>query len=177
MPGNPPGVNHKKDKLTMKQKMFVKEYIKSGNGSAAVRSVYNTKHGAEIAYKLTHQPKIQSAIQDALLAANLDEGYASGVLKEIIAAGNANKEAARPADALAGLKMFFELKGYLGKQGQAEDEEQKAKLMSNEELVRELEALNKNQERMIRLYKEGAQEAEISDDSEGVDNQVQPEHK
>ena len=168
----------KKDKLTFKQKKFVSEYIKGGNASAAARAVYKTKNSGIIGWRLTKIPKVQNAIQEALLAANLDEGYASAVLKEIIAAGVVNKEATRPSDSLKGLELFFQLKGYLGKNGQNDSDEEKANSMTTDEIVQELDKLTKTQERLIKLYKEGAVEGEILDEhSEGGDNPVQPEHQ
>lgn len=168
----------KKDKLTIKQKKFVSTLVKTGNASEAARVAYKTKNPSEMGYRLNKMPKIQTAIHEALVAASLDEGYASSALKEIIAAGLVNKEEARPTDTLKGLELFFKLKGYLGNNGNMEDEENKAKEMTSAELVKELEEMNKKQDKIIKLYRIGAEEAEVIDeDTQGIDNQVQPEHQ
>ena len=168
----------KPNKLTFKQKKFVSALVKTGNAAEAARQVYKTKHASEMGYRLKRKPKIQNAIQEALVAANLDEGYASTTLKEIISAGAANKDEARPTDALKGLELFFKLKGYLGTNNTQEDAEDAAKKMSVEELVKALEVMDGKQERILKLYRQGAEEVEVIDEHpKGVDNPVQPEHQ
>ena len=53
-------------KLTFKQQQFHEEYQVDGNGSQAVlRSVYQAKHPAEMAYGLLRNTKVKHTLQDA----------------------------------------------------------------------------------------------------------------
>ena len=52
--------------LTFKQQRFVEEYQIDGNGSQAVlRTCYQTKHPAEMAYGLLRNTKVKHTLQDA----------------------------------------------------------------------------------------------------------------
>lgn len=55
-------------KLTKKEKGFVKDYLKTGNGTQAVLKNYDTKNentAATIAYENLRKPKILSAVEGA----------------------------------------------------------------------------------------------------------------
>lgn len=57
------------EKLTKKEKGFVKDYIKTGNGTQSALNNYDTESenvAGVIAYENIRKPKIQSAIQEAL---------------------------------------------------------------------------------------------------------------
>lgn len=57
------------DKLTRKQKKFVKGYVETGNGTQTALEVYDTDDystAGNIASENLNKPKIQKAIEDAL---------------------------------------------------------------------------------------------------------------
>ncbi len=58
---------NKKNKLTPKQKMFVKEYLVDLNATqAAIRAGYSEKTAMEQGYQLLHNTTVQKAIQEAM---------------------------------------------------------------------------------------------------------------
>lgn len=99
--------------LTLKQREFVKEYIKSsGNGTQAALASYdtddpNTAHS--IASENLRKPTIKRAIELALERVGLTDDYVSELLREATISGLGKK--ASNSDALRGLEMMLKLKG------------------------------------------------------------------
>ncbi len=57
----------KKDKLTPKQRMFVKEYLVDLNATqAAIRAGYSANRASEIGYQLLQKTTVQEAIQESM---------------------------------------------------------------------------------------------------------------
>ena len=100
-------------KLTLKQREFVKEYIKSaGNGTQAALASYdtddsNTAHA--IASENLRKPTIKRAIELALERVGLTDDYVSELLREATVSGIGQK--ATNSDALRGIEMMLKLKG------------------------------------------------------------------
>lgn len=70
----------------IKDRRFVNEYIKHGNGTQAALYAYtsNPKSAAATAYNKLHQPKIQQAIKEALLAEGLTPQYVANKRKALL---------------------------------------------------------------------------------------------
>lgn len=159
MPRTKPG------EITMKQRKFVSEFIKTANASHAALYAYNTtkKNAAAISQVLKNNPKVKNAIEVAFRKLNLDEDYAVESLKAVIDAGKQNSGDAKPADTLRGLEMFFRMKGYLGNDRHTIDneDEQNAQKMTTEQLVKAVKELDKKQERILKLAGVKIEEAEV----------------
>lgn len=73
-----------KKKLTLKQKKFTTEYIKSGNAtSAAKKAGYSEKTARQIATENLAKPVIQEEIQSAAAKLGIDAEYVLKNFKEI----------------------------------------------------------------------------------------------
>ena len=103
----------KGDKLTLKQRKFVKEYIRTGNGSQAVKLAgYNVK--SDLSANATasdnlSKPIIQRSIAKVLDQAGLTDDRLADDLDYIIDRAK-DSDKITVADALRGLDMSFKLK-------------------------------------------------------------------
>lgn len=142
--------------LTLKQKMFVKEYLKTGVKAQAYRAAFGSKgdrakessYGAMV-YK---KPKVRKAIEEALEGADLSDDFAARTLKEVVDKGKDNLDDTRPTDVLKALEMFFKLKGHLGTKTPQVDEREEAEKMSVDQIQKELEKLDRKQSRLLAMF-------------------------
>lgn len=73
-----------KKKLTLKQKKFTAEFIKTGNGTkSAIKAGYSKNSAQEIAYENLRKPQIQAEVQSAAAKLGIDTEYVLGNFKEI----------------------------------------------------------------------------------------------
>lgn len=145
-----------KNKLTIKQRNFVKKYIESnGNGTRAALDAYNTKDATvahSIASENLQKPAIQRAIELALERVGLSDDYISELLKNATEAGLGNK--ATNADTLRGVDMLLRLKGAfptpIQKTAHMRIElHQQMINKSNDELIRDLQKLQEDAKNLI----------------------------
>lgn len=74
----------KKKKLTLKQRKFTAEYLKTGNGTkAAIKAGYSKKSAQEIASENLSKPIIQEAVASAAQKLGIDPEFVLGRLKQI----------------------------------------------------------------------------------------------
>lgn len=156
----------KQSRLTLKEKIFVTEFLKTGNATHAARVAYPTATKMsqnQFAYTVKQRPRVKNKIEEALRKMELTEDFAVTALKSVISAGEENRTDAKPADALKGLELFFKLKGYLGNQKQTLKVtlKDKAQNMSAEDIKKELKKLDAQQQRLFSLMKNQAEDGEI----------------
>jgi len=74
----------KKRKLTIKQKKFIKEYTKTGNGTQAALKAYRTspKVAAQIAHENLRKPDISKCILSAYEKVGIDDSFIAEQEKE-----------------------------------------------------------------------------------------------
>jgi phage terminase small subunit len=152
-------------KLTLKQRKWIREYLKTGNATEASRRAYKTKNNQVQGYITKHHPEVQKALHEAFEKMNIDEGYSAEALKKIIDAGKNNTDQAKPSDALRGLEMFYRLKGYLGNDNKVQEqkEEDRLKVMDVQAIKKELKLLDDRQKRLLAIVGK-AEEGEVVDD-------------
>jgi uncharacterized protein YktA (UPF0223 family) len=160
-----------KTNLTLKQKIAVGEYLKTGNKSAAVRAAYNLKpHNVkQVANRFFKQPKIVSALDKALKTAKFDDQYAVDTLKDIIEAGMQNKDIARPDTALKAIETYFKVTNKMGggnKTAIKIDIESQAKKMDINELMQGMRDLDKKYKRLKQVMTGKAEEGEVVDETD-----------
>jgi phage terminase small subunit len=168
--GRKKGLETRRRRLTIKQRRFVKEYVKDGNATQSALAAYDVKkrNAATLGQSVLRVPKVRAAIEKALKKAGLDEEYVTGALKEIIESGKENREDATPADALRGIDTYLKLKGYIG--GNSSNSvkisfRQKAERMDVKELKKSLEELDKRQELILGFISGDIEEGEeVKDD-------------
>jgi len=159
----------KKTRLTIRQRKFIREYLRTGNATQAALAAYNVskRNAANLGYLLLHKnEKIKNALEKALEEEELNESYAVKKLKKVIDYGETSLEDIKPSDLLRALEMFFRLKGYLGKERKEMQlpQEEKAKKMTVKELMAELKRLDESQKMLLEFIKDGAEEGEIVDE-------------
>ena len=153
--------------LTLKEKMAVAEYLKTGKKGAAYISVYkaNKKNLGARANTFFRKPKIISAIEKALKDNSFDDQYAVKSLKSIVEGGMQNIDITRPDTALKALETFWKLTGKLGTAGNQgvikPDPESLAKKMDITQLQQELKLMDKKQKRILAIISGKAVEGEI----------------
>ena len=154
-------------RLTIRQRKFVKEYVKSGNATAAAMLAFGSKKSSaeDWSYKLLHMPKIQAEVDKAMEKHGLDSDYALDKMKKIVDAGTANLDATRPGDMLKALEMILKLKGLLGNRVVDENSEsrirEKVASLGIGEIQKELAEMDKNQKRLLDWTKEKVTEGEV----------------
>ena len=154
-------------KANIRQRKFAREYVKSGNATAAALLVYNMKKSSaeDYARHLLRQPKIQAEVEAAMTKHGLDSDYALDKMKRIIDAGTANLDATRPGDMLKALEMILKLKGLLGNRVVDENSEsrirEKVASLGIGEIQKELAEMDKNQKRLLDWTKEKVTEGEV----------------
>jgi hypothetical protein len=116
------------DNLTVRQRLFVEEYLVDFNGAAAVgRAGYNSKHPNRLAYELLHNPAIKAAIDQLTLdrgkESTLKPDYVLNKIKRTIEkaeSDNNHTAVLRGCELLArSLGMFVERKEISGPNGDA----------------------------------------------------------
>lgn len=156
--------------LTIKQRKFVREYLRTGNSLQSVLAVYNTKNKRRanfLGYQLRHyNEKVKNAIQRALEAQDLTEDYAARKLKDVIEEGSKNLGDTKPSDYLKALEVVFRLRGYLGGKKDAtprERLEDVAQKMTVRQLAQDLRRLDKKQRELLEIMRGEAKDGEIID--------------
>lgn len=99
--------------MTLKQKLFVKKYIKYQNGTRAAKEVYKVKndHTAQvIASENLSKPMIIRELRLNLEKLGLSDEFLDDSVREIIESGLANKERSQPADVITAIEMVNKLK-------------------------------------------------------------------
>lgn len=164
------------NQLTIKEKRFVKEYVRTLNATSAAKIVYQNKYADRLGNKMKQKPKIKNAIEEAFRELDLNEEFATKHLKRIIEKGAENADAARPGDALKGIETFLKVKGYLsgGTVNPNEAEREDVRKMDTTQIMKQLAELDKRQKNLLDILKGEAQEGEIYEDP---NQPVQPEHK
>ena len=100
---------------TRKQKNFVKEYVKSGNGAKAVVASYETenlKSAAVIAHRNLNSPPVQEYMQKILDSAGLSDKFIAEGLYKITKAGLSSRSLKKvdPQDSLRAFDMGLKLR-------------------------------------------------------------------
>jgi phage terminase small subunit len=99
------------NKLTIKQREFIKEYIKNkGNGSKAIRKAYpniKTDNARMVmSSRLLRNDKVVSAVDKELEKAGLSKDWIVSETKKVL------KEAEYTRDKLTGLRLLADIGGY-----------------------------------------------------------------
>lgn len=153
--------------LTLKEKIAVAEYLKTGKKGVAYLSAYkaNKKNLGARANTFFRKPKIISAIEKALKNNNFDDEYAVKSLKAIVEGGMQNIEITRPDTALKALDTFWKLTGKLGTAGNKgvikPDPESVAKKMDITQLQQVIKDLDKKQKRILAIIQGKPEEGEV----------------
>lgn len=158
-----------RNNLSMKEKKFVVEFIKSGgNMSAAARAAYNVGPGSSasvVGATVKKRPKVQREITKLMDKLELTDDYALSSLKEIVDAGKKNLADATATDSLRGLKMILEVKKLLGKsEAPSNDPVAAYQNKSMVDIEAELKKLDEQQQRILKLagaFKKEAEEGEV----------------
>lgn len=154
-----------KDKLTLRQKTAIAEYVKTGNKSAAIRAAYNynKKQAPIVANRFFKQPKIVSALNKALKDHNFDDSFAVDHLKKIVQAGMENLDITRPDTSLKGLELFWKITNKLGgnKEPLKVDPESAARKMDLTQLQQVIKDLDKKQKRILAIIQGKPEEGEV----------------
>ncbi len=157
----------RKNKLTPKERIFIRELVSGKNKSQSALAAYNTskKNASIVGNAVLKRPKVQNALARALEKAHLDEDFGAEKLRKLLEEGEVNLDQTRPSDYLQGLKMLFQLKGYLGnnnKELKPPSIEEQANKMSVAELERALQVLDEKQKRLLSfIERKSAKEGEI----------------
>jgi phage terminase small subunit len=144
--------------LTLRQKKAVKEYLRTGNKSAAIRAVYkvNPKHVSIQANTFFKKPKIIDALSKALKDEKFNDSYAVKTLKKIVDGGMENIDITRPDTALKALETYFKITNKMGggnKVAIKVDLESQAKKMDVLQLRDALKEMDKKQKRILDVLK------------------------
>lgn len=146
----------KQKKLSLKQKRFAQEYIKTGgNGTAAVMNSYNVKRSstaAAVAYENLRKPHVREAIEQALQASGLTLESVLTTVKNNMIAGEGVKATADSS--LRASDMLLRVYGaYPDKRSAHARFEYKIRKdlskMSVQELERKLEKLHAKTKRLL----------------------------
>ena len=103
-------------RLNPRQRKYVKEYVKHGNGTRAVMKAYNQPkpHNAAIqAVKLNKKPLIRKAIEEHLAEAGYSPTDSIKDLQKATRFGLANKQTAKVSDAIRANELLLKLSGVL----------------------------------------------------------------
>ena|SRR2546429_861275 len=108
------GQNNGKGRIpTLKQREFVREYVKSGNGTQAAIAAYDTKDpliASTIANQNLNKPQVQQLLEQALIEAGLTDSEIAGSLRKVVQKG-LDSEKVTASDALKSLDMVLRIKG------------------------------------------------------------------
>lgn len=157
-----------KRKLTLKQRRFVREYLRTGNATQSALAAYDTtkRNAAIVGSHTLRIPQVALEIRKALEKEGLDEFYVSGTLKKIIDAGvEGGLEDADVKDSLKGLDMIVKLQGYSRSSESRKDNSdgESFENMDIKALEAELIKLDKQQRAILDAVngKIGAEEGEV----------------
>ena len=110
----------KKRKLTIKQRKFIKAYIKNGgNGTQAALEAFNTTKpnvAGSMAVETLQNPNVQDGLAVALETLGISDEELAKDTYTIVKAGIDNKDKATPADSLRGIETLLKLKGHLNRE-------------------------------------------------------------
>jgi phage terminase small subunit len=103
--------------MTIKQRMFLKEYFGCGNATKAALKVYDTDNygsAAVIAHQTLHSKKVMDFLKGAFEDSGLTDKRIVESLAMIIEAGTSEESLSKttPEDALRALSLSMALKGY-----------------------------------------------------------------
>jgi len=144
----------RRKKLTLKQKAFVSEYLKSGSPKNSAIATFNVKgsNASQLAKRLLKLPKIQQEIEKALTDRGLTPDYAVGKLKGLIDAGDQNLSDTKPADVIKALGQYFKLIETRNKMESPQEKiKQRIHSIDIRELQKEIKELDKRQRRLLGL--------------------------
>ena len=101
---------------TLKQKAFIKEYLRTKNITQSAKSVYNAKNdanAASIGNKTLQSPNVQNYLKQLLDDSGLSDTNLSMFIKKIITAGTSKKSLlkATPDHSLKGIDMLWKIGG------------------------------------------------------------------
>ncbi len=109
-----------KNKLTTKQKMFVKEYVlgaEKGNAtSALMKAGYQCKDreiAASVASTTLRKPHIKLEVERLLQKCGVDNEHLVGSLGSFIKGAVNNSDKSTPADGIRSIELLFRLQGML----------------------------------------------------------------
>lgn len=143
-----------KKEASIKEKKFIKHYVKHGNATQAVLDAgYNCSNrnsAGSLGHDMLKKPRVQEELRMELEAAGLGERYLSETLKEVIERGKSRKATA--SDALRAVDMVLKLKDmYPGKKSEEVKMEYKMKLQGKtiEEIMDELAQVRAEREAII----------------------------
>lgn len=125
--------------LTIKERKFVTEYLKSGNATDAVLRSYNVKskkNASKFAHEIKVKPHIKSAIDKALRHADLTPTTIANTLKKAINAGVGIR--ATNSDTLRGIDLYAKLTGAYERMDIEVDPKQAVRKLDHDTLVNEL---------------------------------------
>ncbi len=155
------------DRLTIKQRKFVNQYVKTGVAKNAVLTAYDTseKNACSMGTVLLKKEKIQNAIDVALAKAGFDEDFAAGTLKTVVEEGKMNLDKTRPSDVISALKLYHQIKGDVGDKNKSQTKQLRDQLrdMSIGKLKEKLDELNKRQEKLTMYLENKIEEGEVVD--------------
>lgn len=146
--------------LTLKEKIVVSEYLKTGKKGNSYAAAYNAKpkNISVQANQFFKKPKIIDALSKALKDKKFDDAYAVEKLKAIVEGGMANIDIARPDTALKALDTYFKITNKMGGGNKVAiklDIESQAKKMDMVELQNSIKELDKKQKRILEVIKGG----------------------
>lgn len=153
--------------LTIRQKLAISEYIKTGKKGASFAAAYavkTKKNEGKMANNFFKKPKIVDALNKALKDSKFDDQFAVKTLKDIVDGGMKNIDITRPDTALKALETYFKLTNKLGNGGKdpiGPDPESQAKKMDMTELRLALREMDKRQKKILAVIGGNVQEGEI----------------
>jgi len=115
-------------KLNPRQRKYVKEYCKTGNGTRSVMKAYNqpnANHAGNQAVRLNKKPLVKQAIEEHLAEAGYSPVDSVKRLQQATRYGLANKQTAKVSDSIRADELLLKLSGVLV------DRKQTAKLNIN----------------------------------------------
>jgi len=101
-------------KLNPRQRRFVKEYVKTGNGTQSVLKTYNTnkpRNASVLANKLLKKPLIQKGIEEAMMEAGYDIADSVRDLQKASRLGLGNEKSAKVSDSIRANEILLKLSG------------------------------------------------------------------
>lgn len=102
------------NKLTLKQELFLREYIRTKNATAAALNVYDCKNTAvasQIGYENLRKPEIEQRINEYLQSKELPIERVLKDLRTILEAKPGSS--ITPGDQIKGIELYFKLIGAL----------------------------------------------------------------
>jgi phage terminase small subunit len=107
-------MNEKKRELTIKQKRFVQEYVKDGNGSRAIIDAgYHTtpEVAKSMATENLAKPNVRERVERALAALDIDESYVLNGFKQLAEKSRVDMAKARALENLGSIADLYPKSG------------------------------------------------------------------